>query len=76
MEMLSQSDNSTEIHHMSAFTTNLSCNAEIISLEQAHWRLLGYLALVAGGFIREDAPVEVLVYDFDALLLDGKEAGT
>ena len=63
---------------MSAFTTgliiNLVRNAEIMSLEQAHWRLSGYLARVAGirdrGFIREDASVDVLVYDFDALSLE------
>ena len=62
---------------MSAFTTefmiNLVRGAEIMSLEQAHWRLSGYSALVAGirdrGFIREGAPADVLVYDFDALSL-------
>ena len=63
---------------MSAFPTefmiNLVRNAEIMSLEQSHWRLSGYLALMAGildrGFIREDASVDVLVYDFDALSLE------
>ena len=42
-------------------------------LEQAHWRLSGYSALVAGirdrGFIREGAPADVLVYDYDSLSL-------
>ena len=62
---------------MSAFTTefliSLVRDAQIMSLEQAHWRLSGYSALVAGirdrGFIREGAPADVLVYDYDALSL-------
>ena len=64
--------------NMPAFTNefmiNLVRNAAILSLKQAHWRLSGYLALVAGirdrGLIREDAPADVLVYDFDALSLE------
>ena len=43
----------------------------LMDLEQAHWRLSGYSALAAGftdrGFLREGAPADVIVYDYDAL---------
>lgn len=62
---------------MSAFTTefltNLVRDQDIMSLEQAHWRLSGYSALAAGihdrGFLREGMPADIVVYDYDALQL-------
>ena len=62
---------------MSAFTTefltNLVRDAQIMPLEQAHWRLSGYSALAGGitdrGYIREGAPADLVVYDYDALSL-------
>ena len=43
----------------------------LMDLEQAHWRLSGYSAQAAGftdrGFLREGAPADVIVYDYDAL---------
>jgi N-acyl-D-aspartate/D-glutamate deacylase len=44
---------------------------EIMSLEEAHWRLAYYPAVAAGlkdrGFLREGAPADVVVYDFERL---------
>ncbi|WP_391530089.1 aminoacylase, partial [Candidatus Frankia nodulisporulans] len=44
---------------------------EIMSLEQAHWRLSAYPAQAAGlkgrGFLAEDAPADVIVYDPDTV---------
>lgn len=44
---------------------------EIMSLEDAHWRLAAYPAMAAGvldrGYLREGAPADVVVYDYDAL---------
>ena len=44
---------------------------EIMTLEQAHWRLSYYPAMAAGlkgrGFLAEGAPADVVVYDFDRL---------
>jgi N-acyl-D-amino-acid deacylase len=44
---------------------------EIMSLEAAHWRLSSYPALAAGlkdrGFLREGAPADIIVYDYEAL---------
>ena len=43
----------------------------LMDLEQAHWRLSGYSAMAAGftdrGFLRQGAPADVIVYDYDAL---------
>lgn len=43
----------------------------LMDLEQAHWRLSGYSAIAAGftdrGFLREGAPADIVVYDYDAL---------
>ena len=44
---------------------------EIMSLEEAHWRLSYYPALAAGlkdrGFLREGSPADIVVYDYDRL---------
>ena len=44
---------------------------EIMSLEQAHWRLSAYPAMAAGlkgrGFVAEGAPADVIVYDPDTV---------
>jgi len=44
---------------------------EMISLEEAHWRLSALPAQVAGfegrGVLRKGAPADILVYDFDGL---------
>ncbi len=44
---------------------------EIMSLEEAHWRLSAYPAMAAGlkdrGILREGAPADVIVYDYDRL---------
>ena len=44
---------------------------EIMSLEDAHWRLAAYPAFAAGitdrGFVREGAPADLVVYDYDTL---------
>ena len=53
------------------FLTYLVRENDIMDLEQAHWRLSGYPALAAGftdrGFLREGAPADLIVYDYDAL---------
>jgi len=44
---------------------------EIMSLEEAHWRLAAYPAMAAGlkhrGALREGAPADVIVYDYERL---------
>jgi N-acyl-D-amino-acid deacylase len=44
---------------------------EIMSLEEAHWRLSYYPALAAGlkdrGYLREGTPADVIVYDYERL---------
>ena len=44
---------------------------EIMSLEAAHWRLSSYPAQAAGlkdrGFLREGAPADIIVYDYERL---------
>jgi N-acyl-D-amino-acid deacylase len=44
---------------------------EIMSLEAAHWRLSSYPALAAGlkdrGFLREGAPADIIVYNYEQL---------
>ena len=53
------------------FLTDLVRDNGIMDLEQAHWRLSTYPALAAGfkdrGCLREGAPADILVYDYDAL---------
>jgi N-acyl-D-aspartate/D-glutamate deacylase len=53
------------------FLTLLVRDNGIMDLEQAHWRLSAYPALAAGfrdrGFLREGAPADILVYDYDNL---------
>ena len=44
---------------------------EIMSLEEAHWRLSYYPAMAAGlkgrGYLTEGAPADVVIYDYDRL---------
>ncbi|MGO9449858.1 MAG: N-acyl-D-amino-acid deacylase family protein [Candidatus Binataceae bacterium] len=44
---------------------------EMLSLEEAHWRLSALPALCAGfrdrGFLREGAPADIVIYDYDKL---------
>ena len=53
------------------FISRLVREHGLMDLEQAHWRLSGYSAMAAGftdrGFLREGAPADILVYDYDAL---------
>ena len=53
------------------FLTDLVRDNGIMDLEQAHWRLSAYPALAAGftgrGYLREGAPADLIVYDYDAL---------
>ena len=53
------------------FIARLVRDYGLMDLEQAHWRLSGYSAMAAGftdrGFLREGAPADILVYDYDAL---------
>ena len=48
-------------------------DAGIMDLEQAHWRLSAYPALAAGfkdrGCIREGAPADIVVYDYEKLAM-------
>ena len=53
------------------FISELVRDKGLMDLEQAHWRLSGYSAMAAGftdrGFLREGAPADIVVYDYDAL---------
>jgi N-acyl-D-aspartate/D-glutamate deacylase len=53
------------------FLTEHIRKRHVMSLEEAHWRLSGYPAYAAGikdrGFIREGAPADIVVYDYEAL---------
>jgi N-acyl-D-aspartate/D-glutamate deacylase len=53
------------------FLTEWVREHEMLDLEEAHWRLAAYPAQVAGirdrGFIREGAPADIVVYDFENL---------
>ncbi len=44
---------------------------DVMSLEDAHWRLAYYPAMAAGlkdrGFLREGAPADIVVYDYERL---------
>jgi N-acyl-D-aspartate/D-glutamate deacylase len=55
------------------FLSELVRDAELMSLEDAHWRLSAYPAHAAGvrdrGYLREGAPADVVVYDFDGLAM-------
>ena len=55
------------------FLTHLVRDNNVMDLEQAHWRLSGYPAMAAGftdrGFLREGAPADIIVYDYDNLKL-------
>ena len=55
------------------FLTYLVRENDIMDLEQAHWRLSGYPAMAAGftdrGVLREGAPADLIVYDYDGLNL-------
>lgn len=53
------------------FISDLVRDKGLMDLEQAHWRLSGYSAIAAGfadrGFLREGAPADIIVYDYEAL---------
>jgi N-acyl-D-amino-acid deacylase len=53
------------------FISRLVREEGLMDLEHAHWRLSGYSAIAAGftdrGFLREGAPADIIVYDYDAL---------
>lgn len=53
------------------FLCNLVRDLELMTLEQAHWRLSTYPAMAAGitdrGYLREGMPADILVYDFENL---------
>jgi N-acyl-D-aspartate/D-glutamate deacylase len=57
------------------FPTELICywvrEHQIMSLEEAHWRLSAYPARAAGlknrGYIAEEMPADIIVYDYEAL---------
>ena len=55
------------------FLTHLVRDNAVMDLEQAHWRLSAYPALAAGftdrGALREGAPADIVVYDYDGLRL-------
>jgi N-acyl-D-aspartate/D-glutamate deacylase len=55
------------------FLTKWVRQHQLLSLEDAHWRLSGYPAMAAGfkdrGWIREGAPADLVVYDFDNLAM-------
>jgi N-acyl-D-aspartate/D-glutamate deacylase len=55
------------------FITNLVRDHDVMDLEQAHWRLSAYPAMAAGfkdrGYLKEGAPADILVYDYDELEL-------
>ena len=59
------------------YLTKLVRDAGVMDLEQAHWRLSTYPALAAGikdrGWIREDAPADIIVYDYENLALQPQE---
>ena len=55
------------------FLSELVRDAELMSLEDAHWRLSAYPAHAAGvrdrGYLREGAPADVVVYDLAELAM-------
>jgi N-acyl-D-aspartate/D-glutamate deacylase len=65
----------TKFFTLGSFTTQFLADwvrtYEMMDLEQAHWRLSAYPAHVAGildrGFIRQGAPADLVVYDYENL---------
>ena len=59
------------------YLTKLVRDEGVMDLEQAHWRLSAYPALAAGikdrGWIREGAPADIVVYDYENLELKPQE---
>jgi N-acyl-D-aspartate/D-glutamate deacylase len=55
------------------FITELVRKKEMMTLEEAHWRLSAYPAMAAGfvdrGWIREGSPADIVVYDYANLSL-------
>lgn len=53
------------------FIARLVRDNSLMELEDAHWRLSGFSAEAAGfedrGYLKEGAPADVIVYDYDAL---------
>jgi len=53
------------------FIANIARDYNMLSLEDAHWRLSALPALCAGfrdrGFLREGAPADIVIYDFQKL---------
>ncbi|MXX18600.1 MAG: amidohydrolase family protein, partial [Dehalococcoidia bacterium] len=59
------------------YLTKLVRDEGVMDLEQAHWRLSAYPAMAAGfldrGWIREGAPADIVVYDYENLALQPQE---
>ena len=71
----------TKFLTLGAYTTEFLTkgvrDGAIMSLEDAHWRLSGYPAQAAGfvdrGWIREGAPADIVVYDYENLSMGPRQ---
>ena len=59
------------------YLTKIARDDELVSLEHAHWSLSALPAMAAGfrdrGFIREDMPADLVVYDLERLAMGPQE---